>query len=133
MGGIFSSFGAMSGQFAAKQERGQVAKALVEELQQPGKLDSLVQELERNAPALLEQWTGGSTEPMPVAEVQKSLGKYDLLTSLVQRTNMPPGVVKSSLAVLLPIAMHHLATGRQAGAAEPKVVADPQALLEDLQ
>ena len=46
--GIFNSFGAMSGQFAAKQERILVAKRLLEELQLPGKIAELVASFKSN-------------------------------------------------------------------------------------
>ena len=55
--GIFNSFGAMSGQFAAKQERLQVANALVEELQVPGNIAELLHSLDTAGQgALVRQW-----------------------------------------------------------------------------
>ena len=135
MSGIFGSFGAMSGQFAAKQERGQVAKALVEELQVAGTQDALIKDLQQNAPELLRQWRSGVTSPVPSAKIDSILGKSDLIQKLSQRTQMPPGVVKASAGVLLPIAVHHLAAVKTPPEDGPQLgsLSDPESLLQALQ
>ena len=108
--GIFNSFGAMSGQFAAKQERRQVAEALIEELKQPGKIAELLHTLNQNGlGTLLQQWVAGEKAPVTVAQLQQGLKQSTLLDALTTRTKMPIGVVKTSLSVLLPISIDLLA------------------------
>lgn len=107
--GIFNSFGAMSGQFAAKQERAQIAGALAAELQVPGRLKAILRAIQNNGfTELLGQWTEGQTAPIAAGELPQSLAGTGLMESLAKRTSMPTGVVKGSLAQLLPLAVHYL-------------------------
>ena len=108
--GIFNSFGAMSGQFAAKQERLQVANALVEELQAPGKIAELLHSLDTAGQgALVQQWASGEMVAVTTTQLQQALQQSTLLEDLTRRTRMPVGVVKKSLAVLLPLSIGQLA------------------------
>lgn len=112
--GIFNSFGAMSGQFAAKQERAKVAASLLEELQTAGRIGELVKSVKANGlEKLLTEWTTGNTAPASAVQVQQSLKGNPLLDALVRKTNMPIGVVKTSLTVLLPLAVRQLALDGQ--------------------
>ncbi len=126
--GIFNSFGAMSGQFAAKQERAKVAAALVEELKTPENLAGLIQSLQANGVTdLVRQWTAGSTAPTTPETVTRTFGNSPLLGTLVSKTNMPVGVIRTSMTVLLPLTIHQLALGGQIrpdGSATGSVLAD---------
>ena len=108
--GIFNSFGAMSGQFAAKQERLLVANALIEEFKGPGKLVELIHLLNTNGQGnLVRQWASGEAAPMTATQVQQGLKQGTLLDNLTTKTKMPIGVVKTSLAILLPLSISQLA------------------------
>ena len=109
--GIFNAFGAMSGQFAAKQERLLVAKRLLEELQLPGMIAELVASFKSNGVRFLFfPWSAGQTTPAIAEEFQQCLKNSTLMNDLVRKTNMPVGVVKASLAILLPLTTHQLTT-----------------------
>ena len=80
--GIFNSFGAMSGQFAAKQERGKVAEALIQELKEPGKVAELLHSLHENGlGTLVREWVAGEKAPVTVAQLQQGLKQSTLLGS----------------------------------------------------
>ena len=134
--GIFNSFGAMSGQFAAKQERRQVAEALIEELREPGKIAELLRSLNQNGlGGLLQQWVSGEKAPVSVAQLQQGLKQSTLLEALTTRTKMPIGVVKTSLAVLLPLSIELLAREGIVtvnGEASGQVLDDSRSLAEAL-
>ena len=108
--GIFNTFGAVSGQMSARQERLQVADAFVEELKVPGRLAELLDSLRTSGQGdLMRQWIAGSTEPVSATQLQQGLRNCALLQNLATRTKMPTGVVKTGLSVLLPLTIAQLA------------------------
>ena len=108
--GVFNTFGAVSGQMSAKQEQLQVANALVEELKMPGKLVEILSSFKASGQiALVREWISGKTTAVNGAVVQQALKQSTFLEDLAARTKMPLGVVKSGLAVLLPLAIGQLA------------------------
>ena len=112
--GIFNSFGAMSGQFAARQERSKVAAALVEELKVPETIAEVMKSLHTNGVMdFVRQWAAGNTAPLSSEHLQQSVRSSALLDSIVRKTNMPVGVVKTSMTVLLPLLIRQLTVGGQ--------------------
>ena len=93
----------------AGPEHAQVAGGLMEELQnQPGGIGGLIQNFQRNGmgPAV-QQWTQGNTQPNPTA-IENGLGGTGIIDSVAQRTGLSPGVVRGSLAVIVPLLIHHM-------------------------
>ena len=90
-------------------EHAKVAGGLMEELQnQPGGVGGLIQNFQRNGmgPAV-QQWSQGDTQPNPTA-VENGLGGTGIIDNIAQRTGLSPGVVRGSLAVVVPLLIHHM-------------------------
>lgn len=93
----------------AGPEHAQVAGGLMEELQnQPGGIGGLIQNFQRNGmgPAV-QQWSQGNTQPNPTA-IETGLGGTGIIDSVAERTGLSPGVVRGSLAIVVPLLIHHM-------------------------
>ncbi|WP_348260913.1 YidB family protein [Telmatobacter sp. DSM 110680] len=93
----------------AGPEHAQVAGGLMEELQnQPGGIGGLIQNLQRNGmgPAV-EQWSQGQTQPNPSA-IENGLAGTGIIANIAQRTGLSEGVVRGSLAVVIPLVVSHV-------------------------
>lgn len=107
----------MSGQFAAKQERARVAPFLIEELRGSGRIAALIASFKTNGlGSLLSLWAAGETMPATAEQVQRALKGDQLVEELMRKTNMPLGVVKTSLTVLLPLTVRQLSLDGQLSA-----------------
>ena len=107
--GLFNTFGAVSGQMSARQERLQVADALIEEFKVPGKLAGLLASFKQSAYGqMLQHWLAGQTDAVSPSQIQEGLGQSTLLQDLATRTRMPVGIVKTHLAVLMPLSIAQL-------------------------
>jgi uncharacterized protein YidB (DUF937 family) len=90
-------------------EHAQVAGGLLEELRnQPGGIGGLIQNFQRNGmgPAV-QQWSQGQTQPNPTA-VETGLAGTGIIANIAQRTGLSEGVVRGALAVVIPLAIHHV-------------------------
>lgn len=90
-------------------ERGRVAGALVDEVQQRGGIGCLIQEFERNGMrSFVEQWSRGQTDsPNPTA-MESALAGSGIIANVAQRTGLSEPVVRSEFAVVIPFLIHHM-------------------------
>jgi uncharacterized protein YidB (DUF937 family) len=106
---------------SAGPEHVKVAGGLMDELQQSGGVGGLIQTMQRNGmgPAV-EQWSQGQTQPNPTA-IETGLAGTGIIDNIAQRTGLSPGVVRGSLAIIVPLFVGHMiSTGfRQLGAVNP--------------
>lgn len=89
-----------------------VAGGLLEEIQQrPGGIGDLLQSFHQNGMSgLVQQWSTGQAQPANPADMESALGGNGMVDSIAQRTGLSPAVVKTGLAVVVPILVSHLAS-----------------------
>ncbi|MDP9040101.1 MAG: YidB family protein [Acidobacteriota bacterium] len=118
LGGIVSAAaGAMGG-----GDHAAVGGGLIQELEQrPGGIGGIFQSFQQNGlGGLVQQWAGGNTAPASPDQIEQGLGGSGIIEGIAQRTGMSPGVVKMSLAVLVPLVIHHVVSnGHVTAAGEP--------------
>lgn len=108
-----------------KADHARVAGGLIEEMQQhPGGLGSLLQSFQQNGRAgMVQQWTNGQTQQAQPADMEAGLAGTGLIDKIAQRTGLSATVVKTGLAVALPILVHHMTSNNQSiSAQQPSAV-----------
>lgn len=107
--GILDMVESMAGQSGAGGQNAQVAGGLVQEMQsQPGGLGSLLSMFHQNGMGgAASQWANGQTQPADSQQIQQGMGG-GMIDSIAQRTGLSPSVVKTGLAVAVPLMIHHL-------------------------
>lgn len=123
LGTVLSAAQAMGG-----GEHAAVGGGLMQELEQrPGGIAGIFQSFQQNGMGgLVQQWASGNTQPANPDQIEQGLGGTGIIDSIAQRTGMSPAVVKMSLAVLVPLVIHHFVsnghvtpTGEPTGAPPP--------------
>jgi len=93
---------------SAGPEHAKVAGGLMDELQQSGGVGSLIQTMQRNGMgSAVQQWSQGQTQPNPTA-IETGLAGTGIIDNIAQRTGLSPGVVRGSLAVIVPLVVSHM-------------------------
>lgn len=93
---------------SAGPEHAKVAGVLMDELQQSGGVGSLIQTMQRNGMgSAVQQWSQGQTQPNP-SVIDSGLTGTGLIDNIAQRTGLSPGVVRGSLAVVVPLLVRHM-------------------------
>src|ERR1700722_2435060 len=93
---------------SAGPEHAKVAGGLMDELQQSGGVGSLIQTMQRNGMgSAVQQWSQGQTQPNPTA-IETGLAGTGIIDNIPQRTGLSPGVVRGSLAVIVPLVVSHM-------------------------
>ncbi|MFP5228757.1 MAG: YidB family protein [Acidobacteriota bacterium] len=86
-----------------------VAGGLLQELGGSGGVGSLIQNLQQSgAGNLVQQWASGNTQAMDPNTIEQTLGNMGLVDSIAQRTGMSADTVRSGLATIVPVLVHHL-------------------------
>lgn len=94
--------------YTANSDHAAVAGGLLEQVQSSGGLGGLMQTLQQNgAGNLVSQWTSGQTQPTDSGAVEQGLGSTGIVEAIAERTGIAPETVKSSLATILPVLLHH--------------------------
>ncbi len=88
----------------------QVGGGLMNELQNsPGGLGGILQSFQRNGQGgAVQQWGQGNTAPADPNQVEQGLNGTRIIDNIAQKTGMSSGMVKTGLAVLVPVLIHHL-------------------------
>jgi len=104
---------------AGNADHARVAGGLVQELhERPGGFAGLVQSfLQNGMGGQVQQWSDGQTQPANPAQVESGLGGTGIIDGIAQRTGLSPGVVKTGLAVIIPVVVHHLVSNNHVTAA----------------
>ena len=85
-----------------------VAGALMEQLDGAGGVGGLIQSFHQNgAGSLIQQFAGGQTGAADPNAIEQALGGTGLIDGIAQKTGMSSDTVKSSLATVLPMLVHH--------------------------
>ena len=117
-------------------DHAKVAGGLLQELQdRPGGIGGLLQSFQQNGMGgLVQQWSGGQTQPTNPAAVESGLGDSGIIDSIAQRTGLSPTVVKSGLAVAVPLLIHHMVSNNHVDTAGQPIGPQPEAggLLQSL-
>ncbi len=93
---------------SAGPEHAKVAGGLMDELQQSGGVGGLIQTMQRNGMgSAVQQWSQGQTQPNPTA-IETGLAGTGIIDNIAQRTGLSPGVVRGSLAVIVPLVVSHM-------------------------
>ncbi|GAC1416428.1 MAG: YidB family protein [Acidobacteriaceae bacterium] len=124
LGTIMSAAGAMGG-----GDHAAVGSGLMQELEQrPGGIGGIFQSFQQNGMGgLVQQWAGGNTQPASPDQIEQGLGGTGIIDSIAQRTGMSPAVVKMSLAILVPLLIHHfVSNGHVTASGEPTGTPPPQ-------
>ena len=94
----------------AGPDHAKVANGLMQELQErPEGIGGLIQSFQRNGMgSFVEQWANGQTQQPNSTAIENGLGGTGLIDSVAQRTGLSPGVVRTGLAVAVPLLIHHM-------------------------
>ena len=113
--------------YTANSDHAAVAGGLLEHVQENGGLGGLLQTLQQNgAGDLVSQWTNGQTQPADSGAVEQGLGNTGIVDAIAQRTGIAPETVKSSLATILPMLLHHAtSTGQVTEDGQPAANGEP--------
>ena len=105
--GLMDMVSQMTGQGGSNA---QVGGSLIQELQnRPGGLGGLLKSFQNNGQgAAVQQWGQGNTAPADQNQVEQGLNGTGIIDSISQRTGVSTTVVKTGLAVLVPVLIHHL-------------------------
>lgn len=88
-----------------------VAGGLLQELEGSGGVTGIVQQMQQNgAGGLLQQWMGGQTQGANATQIEQALGGSGLIDNIAQRTGVSADTVRTSLAVIVPLLVSHLAS-----------------------
>lgn len=95
---------------SANANHAKVAGGLLEEMQgHPGGLGGLLSSFQQNGQGgMVQQWSNGQTQPANPADMEAGLGGTGIIDKIAQRTGLSPTVVKTGLAVTLPILIQHM-------------------------
>ncbi len=88
----------------------QVGGGLMQELEnRPGGFGSILQSFQNNGQgAAVQQWGQGNTAPADPNQVEQGLNGTGIIDSISQKTGVSQTMVKTGLAVLVPVLIHHL-------------------------
>jgi uncharacterized protein YidB (DUF937 family) len=113
---------------SANPDHAKVAGGLVQELQdRPGGIGGLLQSFQQNGMgSLVQQWSGGQTQPANPSALENGLGGSGIIDSIAQRTGLSPSVVKTGLAVAVPLLIHHVVSNNHVDASGQVTGAPPE-------
>ncbi len=129
--GIMDMVASAAGQLGGGEggDKAQAAGGLLQEIEsRPGGIGSIFQAFQGNGlGGLVQQWAGGNTAPASPDQVEQGLGGTGMIESIAQRTGMSPALIKTGLAVAIPVVIHHFvsnghvtAEGAPTGAPPPE-------------
>jgi len=108
--GIFDTIENLAGGLAGGENHAAVAGGLLQELGGPAGIAQMVQSLHQNgAGGMVQQWAAGQTQPANMSALEQGIGGSAIVDSIAQRTGLSSDSVRSSLAVLVPLIVNHMA------------------------
>jgi Uncharacterized protein conserved in bacteria len=107
---IFDSFANLAkGVMEGGGDHAAVAGGLLQELGGVGGVTGLIQQFHQNgAGSLIQQFASGQTQAIDPNSIQQALEGTGLIDGIAQRTGVSADVVRSSLAVVVPVLIHHV-------------------------
>jgi uncharacterized protein YidB (DUF937 family) len=117
MSSIFDSVSKLAGEALSGQSGGTsgatpdhsaVAGGLLQELGGSGGLGNLIQTIQQNGGgAIVQDIASGNTSAIDPNQVENLLAGSGLVDGVASRTGLSPDAVKSGLATVLPLLLHH--------------------------
>ena len=117
MGSIFDSVSKLAGGLIGGQSGGTdgattdhpaVAGGLLQQLGGTGGLGNLIQTIQQNGGgAIVQDIASGNTSAIDPNQVENLLAGSGLVEGVASKTGLSPDQVKSSLATVLPLLLHH--------------------------
>lgn len=91
-------------------DHAKVAGGLLQELEsRPGGIGGLIQSFQNNGNGqAVQQWSQGQTQPANPTTVENGTAGTGLIDAIAQRTGLSPTVVRTGLAVVVPVLIHHV-------------------------
>jgi len=113
---------------SSNPDHAKVAGGLLQELQdRPGGIGGLLQSFQQNGMgSLVQQWSGGQTQPADTSALESGFSGSGIIDSIAQRTGLSPTVVRSGLAVAVPLLIHHVVSNNHVDAAGQATGAPPE-------
>jgi uncharacterized protein YidB (DUF937 family) len=109
--GIFDSIKDLAGGLAGGENHAAVAGGLLQELGGPAGIAQMVQSLHQNgAGGMVQQWAAGQTQPANMSALEQGIGGSAIVDSIAQRTGLSSDTVRSSLSVVVPLIVNHMAS-----------------------
>jgi len=106
---IFDTVKQAAAGLAGGESHAAVAGGLLQELGGSGGVGNLIQTLQQNgAGTMVQQWASGNTQAIDPNAVESMLGNTGLVDGIAQRTGMSADTVRSSLATIVPVLVHHV-------------------------
>jgi len=107
--GILDSVTEMASNLSGGSDHAAVAGGLMQELGGAGGVAGLIQTFQQNgAGGLVQQFANGQTQSTDPGAIEQALGGSGLIDSIAQRTGIPADSVRSSLATIVPVLVHHV-------------------------
>ncbi|GGG97869.1 YidB family protein [Silvibacterium dinghuense] len=135
--GFFDALKSVTESYTGNGDHAAVTSSLLEVVQNNGGVGSLLQTLQQNgAGGLVSQWAGGQTQSADPSAIENSLGNSGIIDTIAQKTGIAPDTVKSSLATVLPLLVHHATSNgvvtEDGQPAANSGSADPAAMLQSV-
>lgn len=134
--GIFDVVKDLAGGMASGGDHAAVAGGLLQEIGGPAGVAGLVQTLQQNgAGGMVQQWAAGQTQPANASAIEQGLGGSGMIDSIAQRTGVSPDMVRTGLAVLIPLVVSHMVQNghvTQDGQATGSAVPETGSLLQSV-
>ena len=106
---LFDSVANFAKEASSGGDHAAVASGLLQQLGGTGGVAGLIQSLNQNgAGTLVQQFASGQTQAMDPNAVEQVLQGTGLVDGIAQRTGMSADTVRSSLAMIVPILIHHV-------------------------
>jgi uncharacterized protein YidB (DUF937 family) len=106
---IFDTVKQVAGEVSGGENHAAVTGGLLQELEGSGGVGGLIQTLQQNgAGTMIQQWASGNTQAIDPNAIEQMVGSTGLIDSIAQRTGMSADTVRSSLATIVPVLVHHV-------------------------
>ena len=100
--------GLLGGQGGQNADHPAVAGGLLQELGGSGGVGSLIQSFQQNgAGNLVQQFASGNTKAIDPDQVESALAGTGIINNIATRTGLPADTIKSGLATVVPVLLHH--------------------------
>lgn len=134
---IFDAVKQVAQEASGGQNHAAVTGGLLQELEGSGGVSGLIQTLQQNgAGTMIQQWASGNTQAIDPNAIEQMVGSTGLIDGIAQRTGMSADTIRSGLATIVPVLIHHVTSnghvttdGQQTGNPAPGAASLIQSVL----